>query len=573
MEYSAKPTVTTTEVGSLSRRIKRVFQQPLMVAALLVIFAILLIFVVYPVFTMLRESFLVKGQVSLGNFTRFFSSRYYLYTLYNTLAVSALVTVGAVLLGLILAVTVVRTGLRFKTFFVLINVLPLITPPFFTAFAFILLFGRQGLFNQLLYSLFGVRWVIYGWHGVTFALIITLFPIAFLNLVAALGSLDPRMEEAAEDLGANFWQVMWRVTLPLLTPSLFSSALLVFMFSISAFGIPALLGNSGMFWDGASMLAPEAFIQILGVNDWGMGTAIAVIMLVPSFALFMFQNWYVRRRSYITVTGIPTAFSTRPTPKGLSRLFYSISVFLAAFILILYIVILMGTFTRTWGVDYSFSMRHVDLMWDRGAASIRNSLMLSLGGATVASLLGTFIAFMLARWSFFGNRVVRAVAMLPYALPGLAMGLGFAAGFSTGPLIIAGTAMIILVDYAVRRMPFSIESSTSSLKQVDVTLEEAAADMGANWPVVLRRVTLPLLRPTLVAAFAFSFIKAMTDITSVIFLVSPRWKLLSVDIYNAISAGKLGMASAMSTVLVIVVLAVIAVVWKVSGLGIRIFKM
>ena len=551
----------------------RIAQQPVMLAALLVVLVVLVLFVAYPVYTILRVSFTDEGAFSLTNYARFFSSQYFLDTLYNTLAISALVTVGAVLLGLIFAFAITRTPIPAKNFFMLVSILPLITPPFFTAFAFILLFGRQGLFNRLLYSLFEVRWLIYGWHGVVLALIITLYPIAFLNLVAALGSIDPRLEEAAEDMGAPFWTVMRRVTLPLLTPALFSSSLLVFMFSISAFGIPALLGSTGLFWGNASMLAPEAFIQILGMFNWEMGTTIAVVMLVPSFLLYLGQGWYMRRRSYITVTGMPTAFTARPTPRSLAIVLFAICAFTAIVVLALYLVIFAGAITRTWGVDYSLSTRHLSLMFERGSLSIRNSLLLSLGGAAVAASLGTLIAFMLSRWRFPGNRGVAFMAMLPYALPGLAMGLGFAAGFNVAPLILTGTWLIILLDYAIRRMPFTIESSTSALKQVDVTLEEAAADMGANWPVVLRRITLPLLRPTFVAAFAFSFIKAMTDITSVIFLVSPRWKLMSVDIYNYISAGRLGVAAAMSTVMVIVVLFILGLVWKLSGLGYRMFKL
>lgn len=564
---------STQKVGSLRRRLTRFAQQPLMAGTLLLIFVILLIFVVYPVFTILRESLIVEGRISLGNYVEFFTSTYFLHTLYNTLAISALSTVGAVLLGLIFAFAITRTAIPAKNFFMLVSILPLITPPFFTAFAFILLFGRQGLFNQLLYRLFEVRWLVYGWDGVTFALILTLYPIAFLNLVAALSSIDPRLEEAAEDMGAPFWQVMRRVTLPLLTPSLFSSSLLVFMFSLSAFGIPALLGSTGLFWSDTSMLAPEAFIQILGVFNWQIGTAIAVIMLVPSFLLYLLQGWYIRRRSYITITGIPTAFAVRPTPRSLSRLVFIICLITAAIVLSLYVVIFLGAFTRTWGVDYSFSTRHLELMFDRGIMSVRNSLLLSLGGGALASTLGVLIAFILNRWRFPGIRVMAFIALLPYALPGLAMGLGFAAGFNTGPIVLTGTWMIILLDYAFRRMPFGIESGSAAIKQVDITLEEAAADMGANWPVVLRRITLPLLRPTLVAAFAFSFIKAMTDITSVIFLVSPRWKLMSVDVYNYISAGRLGVAAAMSSVMVLVVLTVIAIVWKVSGLGYRMFKL
>jgi iron(III) transport system permease protein len=569
----AKTEPTADAVGTFGRRLSRLRQQPLLVITLLLLLLILVTFIIYPIYQILAESFRSDGQFSLANYQRFFASRYFQHTLYNTLTISFLATIGAVLLGLIFAFGVTRTTMPGKKFFMLISILPLITPPFFAAFAFILLLGRQGLFNQFLFSLFGIRWVIYGWHGVIIAQVITLFPIAFLNLTAALSSIDPRLEEAAEDLGGSFWYVMRRVTMPLLTPAFFSSALLILMFNLSAFGIPAILAGNNLFWRNASMLAPEAFFQILGFFDWGMGATLAVILLLPSLALFLFQGWYIPRRSYITVSGIPTAFAARPSPRYLEWIIFGICTLVSLLVISLYVVIFMGAFTETWGVNYSLTMRHINLMFRVGSDSIRNSMLLSIGGGMVAASLGALIAFVVTRWRFPGRQAYSFVAMLPYALPGTAMGLGFAAGFNVAPLLLTGTWMIILIDYAIRRMPFGIESSKSALSQIDVSLEEAGADMGANWPVVFRRITLPLLRPTFVAAFTFCFIKAMTDITSVIFLVSPRWKVMSVDIYNYISAGRMGAAASMSSLMVVLIVILLAIVWKVSGLGYRIFKL
>ncbi len=540
---------------------------------LLGLWVLLLIFILYPIFRIVSESAQVDGQVSLGNYQKFFTSAYFRHTLYNTLIISALATLGAVILGLLYAFGMTRTNMPGKGFFMLVSILPLITPPFFSAFAFVLLLGRQGLFNKLLHTLFGVRWVIYGWHGVILAQIITLFPIAFLNLTAALGSIDPRVEEAAEDLGGDFFYVTRRITLPLLTPALFSSAILIFMFNLSAFGIPAILGGNNLFWKDASMLAPEAIIQILGVFDWGMGTTLAMMMLAPSFLLFLFRDWYVRRRSYITVTGIPTSFGSRPVPSSVKWTIFGVCALAAFLVISIYAVIFMGAVTRTWGVDYSLSNRHLALMMKTGKNSIVNSLILSLGGALVAAMLGMIIAFVVTRWRFPGKNSFSFLAMLPYALPGVVMGLGFATGFNSGLIILTGTWMIILLDFAIRRMPFGIESGKSALAQIDVTLEEAAADMGADWVTVFRRITLPLLRPTFIAALTFSFIKAMTDITSVIFLVSPHWRLMSVDIYNYITAGRLGVAAAMASFMVLLVVAVLAVIWRASGLGYRMFKL
>ncbi len=573
MTSSTNTDHSTDNVGSFSRKLSRIWHQPLIPITLGILLVIVIVFVLYPVFKVMIESVKVDGRFSAGNYERFLASPYFRHTLYNTLVISILSTIGAVLLGLVFAFGITRTEMPGRKFFMLVSILPLITPPFFTAFAFILLLGRQGLFNQVLHSLFGVRWIIYGWHGVTLAQVLTLFPIAFLTLAAALGSIDPRMEEAAEDLGGNFWYVTRRITLPLLTPAFFSSAILVFMFNLSAFGIPAILGSSNLFWEDASMLAPETIIQILGVFDWGMGTTLAVVMLVPSFLLFIYRDWYVRKRSYITVGGMPTSFESRPTPNVVKWIIFAICALTAFLILSVYIVIFLGAFTKAWGVNYSFTTRHIEVMLKVGTDSIRNSLILSMAGALIAASMGVLLAYILTRWNFPGKRFFGFATMLPYALPGVVMGLGFAAGFNTGLIVLTGTWLIILINFAIRRMPYGTESAKSALAQVDVTLEEAAADMGANWPTILWRITLPLLRPAFVAVLTFSFIKAMTDITAVIFLVSPHWRLMSVDIYNYIMAGRVGVAAAMASVMVIVVVLVLAVIWRVSGLGYRMFKL
>lgn len=569
----AAPASLPARLDKLSRQWSRLRQQPLRILVLLILLAVLAAFILYPLGRILIESFRENNEWTLANYERFFGSVYFQHTLYNTVAISAIATFAAVLLGLVFAFGVTRTSMPGKNLFLLVSILPLITPPFFSAFAFILLLGRNGLVNRLLFSLFEFRIDIYGWHGVALAQALTLFPIAFLNLTAALSSIDPRLEEAAEDMGAGFGYVFRKVTLPLLTPALFSSTILILMFNVSAFGIPAILGSRNLLWPSGSMLAPEAIIQILGRGNLAMGSTLAMIMLVPSFALFLFQSWYVRRRSYITVTGMPTAFSPRPAPRGVQWGVFITCLLTSILILSLYAVIFAGALTRTWGVDYSFDTRHVEFMFNTRGDSIVNSLLLSMIGAVIASLLGVFIAYVLKRWTFPGKGAFNFIVMLPYALPGLVMGLGLAAGYNAGLIVLSGTATIILIDFAIRRMPFSVESNKSALSQVDETLEQAGADLGANWTQVFRRITLPLLRPTFFAALTFAFIRCMTDITSVIFLVSPRWRLMSIDIYNYVSAGRLGTAAAMASLMIVIIVIVLAVIWRASGLGYRLFKL
>jgi iron(III) transport system permease protein len=341
---------------------------------------------------------------------------------------------------------------------------------------------------------------------------------------------------------------------------------------LSSFGVPALLAGSGLFFPDATMLAPEVITQILGRGDLGAGAALATIMLVPSFGLFVFQDWYVRNRSFVTVTGAPGSFEPRPVPPAVRWACFAVCALVSLLILALYSVIAAGAITRTWGVNYSLTGQHLQLMLSVGAESIRNSLVLSAAGALLATIFGTLAAYVLSRWQFPGARTLDFVAMLPYALPGVVMGLGYAAGFNVGLIVLTGTWAIILLNYAIRRFPFAVQGGKAALAQIDRSLEEAAADLGASWLRTFWRVTLPLLRTTFVAGVTFSFIKAMTDITAVIFLVSPHWRLMSVDVYNYITAGRLGVAAAMSTLMVVLILGFLVALWRVTGLGYSLLK-
>jgi iron(III) transport system permease protein len=555
-------------------------RDPAVLVAYLGVVLTIVLLVFYPTYSILIESLRAEGGgLTLARYQRFFSSTYFLQTLYNTLLISGIATVLSLILGFLFAYAVTRTDLPLRQFFTAVVLVPMLLPAFLIAFALILLLGRNGIINRLMYALgeaLGLvdpsvlQWVIFGSHGVILAQTLTFFPMAFLVFSAALGSIDPRLEDAAEDLGGNYWYSLRRVTLPLLAPAAFSSALLVFMFNASAFGAPAILGGGRLFFPASSMLAPEAIVQILGLYDWGMGTTIAVILVVPSLLIYGFGEYYLKNRSYVTVTGTPTAYRLRPIPHGIKWFIFSICLLVSLFILSVILVVVLGAFTRTWGVNYDITWRHMATALRASRNSIINSLMLSFGGAAAAAVFGILAAYLYTRRGFSGVRALDFASMLPYALPGVVMGLGFAVAFGgrLGVIVLTGTASIIFLNHFIRRMPFAIRSGSSALRQIDPVIEEAAADLGARPAYSFRRVTFPLLRASLLGAFVFGFINMMTDITAVIFLVSPRWRLLSIDLFNAIDAGRLGVAAALSVIMIVSTFVVLLVVWRLSGKGI-----
>lgn len=548
---------------------KRLSQEPLVFVLVGVCFMVLAVFVIYPLFMVLRQSVLddLDEFIGLQNYLNFFQNPYFRQVLYNTLFISGLATAGALLVGTTFGYAMARTTIPLKPLFMVTAILPMITPPFVNAFAFILLLGRMGAINLLLEKYLGVKFIIYGWHGVVISQIITTFPLAFLVTSAAFSSFDTSMEDSAQDLGARDGRVFRTITLPLITPALMAATLLIFMSNLSAFGAPALLGG------GLSVLAVESVMQTLGVMDWGMGTTISIIILIPSFLLFYFQNLYKSKRSYVTVTGAPAHAEARPTPARIKWLLFVVLMGISGIIFVIYLVIFAGGFAKVWGVDNSFTLDHYRLLFKNAGRSIGNSLWMASTGAFGAALVGLVIAYLVERKTFLGKKVMDFIGMLPYAIPGTMMGLGFVVAFSRPPLILTGTAFILLLDYTIRRMPFGLRTGVSTLKQIDVTLEEASADLGAPWGITFRKVILPLMKPAFIAGVTFAFIRAITELTSTIFLVTPKWRVISVDIYNFVEAGSLGVAAAMSSLLMLMVIVILLTFYKVTGASASIFKM
>ncbi len=558
-----------TTVDQILREFKLLTREPIVFGLILLCFGLLLWFVIYPLFSVLKTSVLDDGGnfVGLENYFRFFGNPYFREVLYNTLFISALATMGALILGTIFAYGMTRTDMPAKPLFMITGILPMITPPFINAFAFILLFGRVGVINNFLFKFFGFRYIIYGWHGIVISQIITTFPLAYLITSAAFSGLDRSMEDSAQDLGARDLRVFYTITLPLITPAILTAALLIFMTNLSAFGAPALLGG------GLSVLAVESVMQTLGVMDWGMGTTICIILLVPSFILFYFQSVYRSKRSYVTITGSPAFAEMRSTPGKIKWPIFGLCCSISLAVTVLYVVIILGGFAKVWGVDSSLTLNHYRLVLGNTWRSIVNSLWMASFGAFLAAFLGMVIAYLVVRKSFLGRKLMDFLGTLPYAVPGTMMGLGFVVAFNRPPLILVGTAAIIILDYTFRRMPFGFRTGISNLKQIDISIEEASANLGARWFFTFRRIVLPLLKPAFIAGITYAFIRAITELTSTIFLVTPRWRVMSVDIYNFVESGSLGAAAAMSTILVVVVVIWLGSVYRATGVTVTMFRM
>ncbi|MGG5889367.1 ABC transporter permease [Falsiroseomonas sp. HC035] len=497
---------------------------------------------------------------------------------WNTLLLATLTAVISTLLGLAFALLAVRGGVRRGPLgsgaFRAMTILPLITPPFVVSLALIVLFGRTGIITGLMWDWFDIprsRWI-YGLPGVLLAQILAQAPIAFLLLDGALRAIAPSLEEAASTMGAKRRVVFRTVTWPLLKPALAAAFLLGFVESLADFGNPLVLGGD------FDVLSTRIFFAIAGArHDPGRAAALALLLLAITLGVFALQALWLGKRRYTTVTGKGDSGLPAPLPKGLklacSVVVWPWMIFTGA----VYGIILVGGFVHDIGRgDLSFTWRHLgtgfEVGWFDGPAFIGSawdSLFTTIQVAAIAAPLtaglGILLAWLIARQNFPGRRGLEFMTMLSFAIPGTVVGVSYIMAFNVPPIELTGTALILILCFVFRNLPVGVRGGIAALAQIDKSLDEASATMGGGAFDTLRRVVLPLLRPAIVTALAYSFVTAMTAVSAVIFLVSARHNLATVYIVGRVEAGEMALAIAYSTVLILIMLVMVLGIEKLVG--------
>jgi iron(III) transport system permease protein len=229
---------------------------------------------------------------------------------------------------------------------------------------------------------------------------------------------------------------------------------------------------------------------------------------------------------------------------------------IVAFLIGLYGTIVAGCFVKNWGIDYSFTLENWTEALQRGKDAILDTTFLATIATPIAGIIAMVAAMIIVRKRFFGKRFMEILLMTPFAIPGTLIGISFILAFNKAPLILVGTAAIIIINYVVRELPVGIEGGVATLRQIDPAIEEAAQDLGADVPTVFRTIILPLIRPAFISSLSYTFVRSMTAVSAVIFLISAQWYHMTVLIYNFSENLRFGLASVLSTTLIIIVLAV-----------------
>ena len=522
-------------------------RDPITGFAVIFLFAIAAAFVAYPLLESFRLTFVQGGSFTLDIWKDAFRLRN-LQALWGSVQLGILTATVSTIIGFAFAFLIERTAVKGKKIIGTLATMPVISPPFSLSLSVILLFGNNGLITNQLLGLHNFS--IYGLGGLVMVQTIGMFPIAFMSISSILKSIDSTMEDAALDLRASRLKTFISITLPLSLPGILSAWLLVFTNSLADFANPLLLAGS------YRVLSVEAYIIVTGRSNLGGGAALSLLLLMPTLTAFFIQRYWVGKKSVVTVTGKPSnrlaELATKPVRAALT-VFVGLCL---AFILSLYCTIFAGCFVRAWGIDYTFTLTNFSEALSRGWQSISNTVTLAAAATPIAGIIAMAAALIIVRQTFFGKRILEILLMTPFAIPGTLMGISYILAFNKPPMLLVGTAAIIVINYIVRELPVGLETGAANLRQIDKSIEEAAQDLGADMSKVFTSIVLPLIRPSFLTSMSYTFVRSMTAVSAVIFLISARWYHLTVQIYNFSENLRFGMASVLSTVLIIIVLGV-----------------
>jgi iron(III) transport system permease protein len=551
-----------------------------------VVIALIAVFVFFPVSTILASAFADNnGNFAPAEFMTKFMDRsiWGLDCLtgslrcgvaWNTLFLGLLVGVGTTALGLAFALIATRTAFRYKKLLRVMSVLPIITPPFVIGLALILLFGRSGALSAGLWEWFGIprtRWI-YGLPGVLIAQLLAFTPIAFLVLIGVVQGISPTLEEASQTLRAKSWTTFYTVTLPLMRPGLANAFLLGFVESLADFGNPLVLGGN------YDVLSTKIFFAVVGAQqDQGRAAVLSIVLLAFTLGAFWLQHAWLGKKVYTTVTGKGDAGIPLPLPRRVALASYFTAIPWALFTVAVYAIIVVGAFVKAMGRDYTPTLEHFltafrveqtsrgfyfsGSAWDSFLATLKVAAL----AAPLTAAVGLLTAYLLTRQRFSGQRAFEFGTLLSFAIPGTVVGVSYILAFNVPPIEITGTGFILVMCFVFRNMPVGVRSGIATLSQIDKSLDEASLTLGARSFTTMRRVVLPLLRPAIVASLVYSFVRAMTAVSAVIFLVTAEYNMATTYIVGRVEAGEFGLAIAYSTVLILVMLVAIVAIQLAVG--------
>ncbi|MDQ0271635.1 ABC transporter permease [Cytobacillus purgationiresistens] len=499
-------------------------------------------------------------NVSFANYEKIFTNLTYLSAVKNSLGLAILVSLIVIVMCIPIAYGIARTKMPFKKTIAALCTIPLIVPTFISAYAIIIMFGRAGWVTYIYQSLGGEGMLLdpYSMAGIVLVQVFFFFPYALWPMVAAFKVSDISLEEASLNLGAKNWFTFIFVTFPLAIPGLISSALLIFTVSFSDFGTPIILAPKDL-----NLLVVEAYREIAGFFNWGGAAILTVIMVLVAAFFFWLQHLFTKGKNYGSVSGKPKQQKLNDT-KWLTRTLSGYSLILVIVPLLAMLSIVLQSVATTWGsnpLPNGYTFAHYQTIFTSSLGNIQNSIILALGALVLSVVIATFVSYFVVRQN---SSRLDFMTSIPLVVPGIAFGIALIQTFNTAPLHLTGTALLLIVAYTIRRLPYMVRSTMGTMRAIKQDIEEAAINLGATPLTAAITIIGPLMLPGIAAGSILVFITVIKETSISILLAPADWAPMSLAIFQNILRGEYYTAAAMSVVLVVIVLILQAVGNRIS---------
>ena len=530
----------------------------------LLIIIVFAIFLIYPLLSLFLDGFKdsKSGVWSLMNYIQFFSKKYYTSALINSFKLTISVTVISVLIGVPLAYFMSFYKIKGKGILEVLFIISMMSPNFIGAYSWILLLGRNGSVTKFLEKALGINMPsIYGFAGMLLVFSLKLYPFIYIYVSGALKKIDVALSEAAESLGCGGLKKVFTVIMPLITPTLVAAALLVFMNCMADFGTPALIG------EGYRVMPTLVYSEFVGESGGSANFAacMATIMIIITALVFFLQKWYINTKSF-------TMSSIRPIqpkePKGIFKVLIYVYIYLLAGLSIIPQAMVVYTSFKATKMQVfvdGFSLGSYKKVADKALAAVTNTYVFCFFAIVIIITLGMLIAYLTVRRRSVLTSAIDSIAMFPYIVPGSVLGITLLIAFNHKPLMLAGTAFIIIISLVIRRLAYTLRSSSAILYQISPSMEEAAVSLGDTPAKSFVKVTAKMMLPGVASGAILSWITIINELSSSVMLYTSKTKTMSVAIYNEVIRASYGPAAALASILTLTTVISLLVFFKVSG--------
>ena len=510
------------------------------IGSLIAIVALIGIFIVWPSIAIFIPMFTNDaGEFAPLAFMTVLSQAHIVQVIVNSIVLSIAVGIGCTFFGLVLAIYTTRIAKRSAIIGRIFSILPIVTPPFVVGLGVTLMMGRSGYVTEFMVE------------------VLAFTPMAFMILDGAIKTIHPSLEEASYTLRASRWQTFNGVFVPLLKPALANAFLIVVVQSLADFSNPLVLGGN------FDVLATQIYFYITGSQlDYQAASTLGAFLLLFSLLVFCIQYMWIGKRSYVTVSGKSYRGDVQPLPVTLVWSVVAILAIWIAFNALLYGSIFYGSFTVNWGVDYTLTLDNFIKLFGQGMSdgawpSLLDTLLYAGIAAPITAIFGLLIAWVVVRQQFKGKKTIEFTTMLCFAVPGTVAGVSYILAFNSAPVYLTGTAAIVIISMVMRNVPVGIRAGIAGLGQIDKSLDEASLSLRAGSLRTITHILLPLLRPAILSALIYSFVRAITTVSAIVFLVTPDTRVATAYILNRVEDGEYGVAIAYGSILIVVMLAII----------------